>query len=152
MALPFLPHETITVMFEHLANLATTPTLQELVLYIRNTWIENEIWSPSTWSVFMFSVRTNNDVEGWYHGLRRRANGRSGLPFYLLVNLLHEKARLTAARIRLVSERKLAKVQRKKHKLVEAKIFNLWDAFNSKEKTLEQLLKAASYLNRPTIS
>ena len=51
MALPLLPHETITAMFEHLANLATTRTLQELVLYIRNTWIENEIWSPSTWSV-----------------------------------------------------------------------------------------------------
>ena len=91
----------------------------------------------------MFSVRTNNDVEGWHHGLRRRANGRSGLPFYLLVNLLHEEARLTAARIRLVSELKLAKVQRKKHKSVQA---------NNKEKTLEQLLKAASYLNRPTIS
>jgi hypothetical protein len=43
------------------------------------------------------------------------------------------------------------KVQRKKHKLVQAKIFNLWDAFNNKEKTLEQLLKAANYLNRPTI-
>ena len=100
----------------------------------------------------MFSVRTNNDIEGWHHGLRRRANKRSGLPFYLLVNLLHEEARLTAARIRLVLERKLEKVQRKKHKLVQAKIFNLWDAFNNKEKTLEQLLKAVSYLNRPTIS
>ena len=86
MALPFLSHETITAMFEHLANLATTPTLQELVLYIQNTWIENEIWSPSTWSVFTFFVRTNNDVEGWHHGLRRRTNGRSGLPFYFPYN------------------------------------------------------------------
>ena len=48
-------------MFEKLAELATTPALQQLVLFVRNTWIENEIWSPSTWSVFMFSVRTNNN-------------------------------------------------------------------------------------------
>ena len=63
MALPFLPYETIATMFEHLASSATTPMLQQLISYIRNTWIENEIWSPSTWSVFMLSVRTNNDIE-----------------------------------------------------------------------------------------
>ena len=85
--------------------------LARKILYVRNTWIENEIWSPSTWSVFMFSVRTNNDVEGWHHGLHRRANGRCGLPMYILINLLHEEARLTSTRIRLVSERKLKKIQ-----------------------------------------
>ena len=144
MALPFLPHETIKEMFEKLAESATTPVLQQLVMYIRTTWIENELWSPCSWSVFMLSVRTNNDVEGWHHGLHRRANGRCALPLYVLLNFLHEEACLTTSRIRLVSENKLTRVQRKKYRLVQAKIFGLWDAFNKKEKTLEQLSKATS--------
>ena len=151
MALPFLPHETIKEMFEKLAESATTPVLQQLVMYIRTTWIENELWSPCSWSVFMLSVRTNKDVEGWHHALHRRANGRCALPLYVLLNFLHEEACLTTSRICLVSEKKWTQVQRKKYWLVQAKIFGLWDAFNKKEKTLEQLLKAASYLNRPTI-
>ena len=106
MALPFLPHETILAMFEKLAAEATTPVLQQLVMYIRSTWIESEVWSPCSWSVFMFSIRTNNDIEGWHHGLHRRAAGRCGLPLYVLLNFLHEEACLTTVRIRLVSERR----------------------------------------------
>ena len=35
------------------------------IRYIRSTWIESTVWPPANWSVFMMSVRTNNDVEGW---------------------------------------------------------------------------------------
>ena len=52
------------------------------------------------------AIRTNNDIEGWHLGLNRCASGKSQLPFYLLVDLLHSEARRTALQIRLVSERK----------------------------------------------
>ena len=60
----------------------------------------------------MLSVRTNNDIEGWHHALNRRAAGRCGLPFYLLVSLLNNEARLVSLQIRLVSERKLKRIQK----------------------------------------
>ena len=65
MALPFLPHELIPTVFELLELEATTDPLQQFVRYIRSTWIESTVWPPANWSVFMMSVRTNNDVEGW---------------------------------------------------------------------------------------
>ena len=62
----------------------------------------------------MKAILTNNDIEGWHLGLNRRASGKSQLPFYLLVDLLHSEARRTALQIRLVSERKLRRIQKKK--------------------------------------
>ncbi len=41
-----------------------TPETQELTRYINNTWIDNNTFPPSAWSVFRQTVRTNNDVEG----------------------------------------------------------------------------------------
>ena len=63
-------------------------------------------FAPKCWSVFIQSIRTNNDIEGWHHSLNRRAAGRCGLPLYMFVALLH-KAGLVSVQIRLVSERKL---------------------------------------------
>ena len=40
----------------------------------------------------MMATRSNNDVEGWHHGLHRRAAGRQNLNLYLLINLLHQEA------------------------------------------------------------
>ena len=62
----------------------------------------------------MKSVRTNNDIDGWHLGLNRRASGKSQLPLYLLIRLRHREARRTSLQIRLVSERKLRSVQKKK--------------------------------------
>ena len=62
----------------------------------------------------MKSVRTNNDIDGWHLGLNRRASGKSQLPLYLLIRLLHCEARRTSLQIRLVSERKLRSIQKKK--------------------------------------
>ena len=112
MALPFLPHETIAATFESLTPEATTQPLREFVNYIGETWIHSRVWPPKCWSVFMQSIRTNNDLEGWHHALNRRAAGRCGLPLYMLVSLLHNEARLVSLQIRLVSERKLKRIQR----------------------------------------
>ena len=46
----------------------------------------------------MIATRSNNDVEGWHHGLHRHAAGRQNLNLYLLIDLLHQEARLTTPR------------------------------------------------------
>lgn len=101
-------------------------------------------------SVFMQSVRTNNDLEGWHRGLNSRASGKSGLPFYLLVKFLYREARLTSLQMRLVSERKLKRIQRRQFRNLQTKIFNLWEEFRNGERSAKQLLSAISYLIAPS--
>ena len=64
---------------------------------------------------------TNNDTEGWHHFLNRGAEGKTQLPLYLLIQLLHQEARLTSLQIRLVTEKKLKKVQRKTYRMIQSK-------------------------------
>lgn len=149
MALPFLPAEEIPGMFAHLKGVAATPKLQQFVQYVGRTWITGTTWPPSSWSIYMKAIRTNNDIEGWHLGLNRRASGKSQLPLYLLVNLLHRESRRTSLQIRLVSEKKLRRIQRKKFRDLQTKIFDLWDEFKSGARSARKLLKACSYLNGP---
>ena len=110
-------------------------------------------WGPSDWTAFKKAIRTNNDVEGWHNGLNRRAFGRVQLPMYLLIKFLHKEATLTALQIRLVSEKKLKRIQRRKYRELQAKLFELWDQYEAKERSaksqLKSLLKACSHLNGP---
>ena len=97
----------------------------------------------------MKATRSNNDVEGWHHGLHRRVAGRQNLNLYLLIDLLHQEACLTALRIRLVSEKKLTRMQRKKYRSVQAKIFELWEDYQQNKKSAEQLIRQCAHLNGP---
>ena len=98
----------------------------------------------------MMAIRSNNDIEGWHHGLHRRASGKWHMPFYMLLDLLHQEARLTALRIRLVSKKKLKRIQRAKYRSLQAKVFALWDAFSHQRKNAQQLLRDAPVLmDRP---
>lgn len=149
MALPFLPEQEIPPMFQHLRQQATTAPLQQFVAYVSEIWITNSTWPPSSWSVYMMATRSNNDVEGWHHGLHRRAAGRKNLNLYLLIDLLHQEARLTALRIRLVSEKKLTRIQRKKYRSMQARIFELWEDYQQNRRSVEQLLRQCAHLNGP---
>ena len=106
--------------------------------------------APSSWSVYMMTIRSNNDIEGWHHGLHRRASGKWHMPFYMLLDLLHQEARLTALRIRLVSEKKLKRIQRAKYRSLQAKVFALWDDFSHQRKNAQQLLRECARLNGPS--
>ena len=147
MALPFLPEEEIEPMFQRLQRQASEP-LQQFTEYVNNTWI-NGTWGPYDWTAFKKAIRTNNDVEGWHNALNRRASGRGQLPLYLLIKFLHKEATLTALQIRLVSERKLKRIQRRKYRELQAKLFELWDQYEAKERSAKRLLKACSHLNGP---
>ena len=117
--------------------------------YIRRQWIESAVFLPKNWSVYQQAIRTNNDIEGWHNALNRRASGQCGLPLYSMIELLDREARLTAVTIRLVSDKKLKRVQRKQYRNLQARLFNCWEKFERKEKTAAQLLKACSHLNGP---
>lgn len=149
MALPFLPHDQIADVFDILQEKATTVPLQEFMAYVEATWINSNVWPPSCWSVYKEAVRTNNDVEGWHNSLNRRASGRCQMPFYLLINLLYREARLANLHIRLVSEMKLKRFQRKKYRNVQAKIFSYWEEYENGQRSSLRLLKACSHVNGP---
>ena len=149
MALPFLPASDIAPLFERLCVQATTSRLQDFVQYISDMWVNSSAWPSSCWSVFMLPIRTNNDIEGWYHSLNRRSGNKVHLPFYLLVELLHEESRLVSIQIRLVSDGKLFRIQRKKYQQLQERVFNHWEDFNSKKISARRLLKLCSYLNGP---
>ena len=152
MAMPFLPAGEIPAAFAKLRLRASANDMKRLVSYIGSTWIESTTFPPKDWSVYGQAIRTNNDLEGWHHGLNRRAGGRVHIPFYLLIQHLHREAKLSALQVRLVSDGKLKRIQRKTYRRLQAKIFDLWDDYASKEKTAQQLLKACSHLNGPVRS
>ena len=107
------------------------------------------MWGPSDCTAFKKAIRTNSDVEGWHNGLNRRTSGRGQLPMHLLIKFLHKEATLTALQTRLVSERKLRRIQRRKYRELQAKLFELWDQYKAKERSAKSLLKACSNLNGP---
>ena len=43
--------------------------MKRLVSYIGSTWIKSTTFPPEDWSVYGQAIRTNNDLEGWHHGL-----------------------------------------------------------------------------------
>ena len=87
--------------------------LRDLADYAKRQWIKSAVFPPKDWSVYKQSIRTNNDIEGWHNALNYRAGGQSGLPLYLLIELLEREARLTSITTRLVSNEKLSRIQRK---------------------------------------
>ena len=112
-------------------------------------WMENPVFTPKDWSVYKQPIRTNNDIEGWHNALNRRAGGQCNLPLYYLIELLDREAKLTALTIRLVSERKLKRMQRKTYRHLQAKLFEYWEQYDNRQKTASQLLKVCSHLNGP---
>ena len=149
MALPFLPYQEIPHVFRGLQTEATTEPVSDLVRYIAINWINGTMFPPKDWSIYGEAVRTNNDVEGWHNALNRRAFGRSHLPLYQLIELLYKEAQLVNLLMRLVSNKKLVRIQRKKFIRYQKKIFILWEQYANRERNVQQLLRACSELNGP---
>lgn len=141
MALPFLPHEEIAPMFAHLEPQAVGVQLQSFMDFVKSTWLEIAVWSPSCWSIYLQAVRASYDVEGW----------KSQPSFYLLLQLLHREAQITALNIRLVSEKKLCHIQRRVYRDLQTKIFSLWKEYGNGERRTRRLLKAVYYLWASTV-
>ena len=68
---------------------------------------------------------------------------------YMFVAPLRKEAGLVSVQIRLVSERKLKRMQRATYREVQRRLFELWEAFKKKEKSLKQLHKGCANINKP---
>ena len=139
----------IPAVFQCLETKATTSMLNQLVTYIRFNWIEGDLWSPGKWSVFSQAVRTNNDVEGW-HGMLNRHAKRGNLSFYLRVRLLHEQAQLVNLQVRLVTDQKLKRRQRRQYRQSKGQLFAAWSTYIAGEISSKQLLRRCAHLMCPS--
>lgn len=93
-ALPYLPTSVIPTAFAELtrkSRLLTNNGLAELCDNVDRMWINDDMWAPTTWSVYRQDIRTNTDVEGWHRRLNFKSQ-RSSLPFYALLSLLSKEA------------------------------------------------------------
>ena len=61
LSLPLLPKEHIRAAFTLLEEQVASPLQRRLFMYVENTWINGDTWTPARWSVFGQPVRTNND-------------------------------------------------------------------------------------------
>ena len=60
-----------------------------------------------------------------------------------------KEARLTSFQIRLVSETKPKRIQRRQFRELQAKIFDLWHEYEANQRSAKRSLIACSYLNGP---
>jgi len=149
-ALPFLPADHIPVAFNTLKEKATTQQLQSVMNYIQGTWFDSTVWPVTAWSVFGKSVRTNNDVEGWHNRVNTHAQ-KSNLQFYLLIELMYKEASKIPLQLKMISEGKLRRRQRKQTKMVQWKILQLWDDYANNKITASHLLKKCGSLYTPGV-
>ena len=145
LALPYLPAEHMEGAFRRLREQCTTEALQQVATYMDSTWFQSTVWEPPSWSVFQRSIRTNNDVEGWHRRLNQRI-ARNDVPFYVIVPLLAEEARMVNLQTRIVSENKLCRDQRAKYRQVQGQLFRLWDTYADGQVSASQLLRRAARL------
>ena len=150
MALPFLPPEQIEETFHHLDRRAGTAHLQALMDYIWRQWIQNPVFPVPNWSVFMLSVRTNNDLEGWHNRLNARVCRTGRVPFYLLLIELYQEATALFLVARLLSEGKMERINRKKTNLLNGKLFQVWSDYRDGQISTSQLLRACSRFYGPS--
>ena len=108
MCLAFLPAEEIPATFKQFRDLlqpSHPQPLHRLVQYIEDQWINSSIHPPSSWSIFGFSICTNNDPEGWHHYLNQlcaRTNNQV-VNLYKLIAILHKEALLVTNQCQLVA-------------------------------------------------
>lgn len=149
LALSLIPATEIKIVFDQLKNQATTVPLQPLTNYIGQQWVELSTFPPEEWSVYEEAIHTNNDIEGWHNALNCQAQGRVHLLLYMWIQLLHQESKFVAIQVRLVSDRKLKRTERRQYRKLQAKVVKQWEKYSDNEKTVLQLLKACSHLNGP---
>ena len=154
MCLPFLPAEQISITFQDFQDLVLPdhpPAIQELLDYVDRNWINGHIWTPTDWSVFGMSVRTNNDVEGWHHHLNQLCDrvGHDNVNLYELIDVLFKESQLVSTQCQLVCEEKLQRYQRKKFRDYQEEIFKIWQDYREKLIKPHGLLQKISAHHHP---
>ena len=148
-----MPADAIEPLVDNIQALDThttpmAPPLRKLIDYIQDNWVHTTKWPTSNWSVYNRSIRTNNDCEGWHRRVNSKVR-RHHLPFYQLVEFLHQEATLVTLQAQLVAEDKLKRDQRSRFKKQQGKIFDLWDRYQAKELDVNNLFREISKVHRP---
>lgn len=149
-ALPCLPVEHIRAAFNQLSNEPSTPAVAPLLDYIRDTWIEGDLWPPTSWCIFNQSTRTNNDAEGYHRRINEKARNQAH-QLYKLIPLLHAESCLVPLQVQLVKEKKLKKYHRKRAQTTQGRIFSYWRQYEEGTLTTSSLLKKCSRLTAPSL-
>ena len=79
--------------------------------------------------------------------LRRAQKGN--LQFYLLISLLYREASLLPTEIKMVSEGKLRRYQRKNSNAIQGKLFRLWSDYETGTVSVNGLLKKCGGIYGP---
>ena len=152
MALPFLPPEHIPDTFNRLQEKATNQdnqAIQDVLHYVYRTWINNNIFNIEYWSVFMTSIRTNNDVEGWHNRINYRVAARWPVPFYSILTELYSEAADIPLQLKMVTEGKLQRYQRRHTRQIQGKLFTLWYQYCNNTISASRLLKECAGIYGP---
>jgi hypothetical protein len=91
-----------------------------------------------------------NDVEGWHNRVNTHAQ-KSNLQFYLLIELMYKEASKKPLQLKMISDGKLRRRQRKQTKMVQWKILQLWDDYANNKITASHLLKKCGSLYTPGV-
>ena len=129
MALPLIPATDIPSVVADLRKQAFSESLRSLFDYVDKTWLQNLVWPPSAWCAYRRAIRTNNDVEGWHYRLKRKARS-CHLPLYVLIRLMHEESQVCSMHVKLVSDRKLKRTQKRKYLELHSRLNKLWGSSN----------------------
>ncbi len=77
--------------------------------------------------------------------LNRHAK-RGNVSFYLIMRLLHEQAQLVEMQVRLVSDEKMKRRQRKQYRHVQGKLLANWSEYIAGELSAKELLSRCAHL------
>ena len=100
---------------------------------LKTNWIKSDApYPPSTWSVFLQAIRTNNDAEGWHNRLTKRAD-KWGVNFHELIPLLFKRSPLIEVKIKLLSQAATIRAARQIHSSLQGKLLGIWDLYVNKQ-------------------
>ena len=77
---------------------------------------------------------------------------RGCLSFYLMVRLLHEQTQMVDMQVRLISEEKLKRRQRKQYRQVQGNLQATWAEYIAGELSAKRLLARCAHLVCPSTS
>ncbi|KAI8496913.1 hypothetical protein Bbelb_255680 [Branchiostoma belcheri] len=114
--------------------------------YMEREWLGNSVWSVEEWSVYFQPIRTNNDLEGYHTRLNKQAQHSLGL--YMLVGLLSREADYVNLQAKMVSMNRLTRYQRRPYRVLQSKIFTLFEQYYAGEVNTATYLRKVSRLKQ----
>ena len=108
-------------------------------------WNNFNLSSPSL-ILNVFFLKQVYDKNAVLFLLCRSFSRVSAFNFYLLIQLLHRKSSVCTVQVRLVNVRKMQRIQRKKYRALQARIFGYWEGYTANNISSRRLLKSCSRL------